>query len=314
LSRDWFDYIGFYRDTSWFPADDFRKIGESQFQALNVFCEMANQTIFNSLTQLYSNQYVSATVTSSDLFKYHTQTIIHQFINLTKTNFLLTLNMIRSTTQANVLYSGKQTNYDLLLRYYKPVTNKNTQIEVNPRWYDNCSCDYTITCAYETPMYRFENQPATFRVPGFYTGCYIIEAVLQSTLECFYNQTCITEIQSYFHISPVNVTALDPSLSMKYSYNSTIQQLLDGLMVEEWNTPITYENYYNQCHPIQCTYTYERKNRAIYILTVLLGLMGGLITILKLIVPILIKLITRKKRPRALEHGKMFITILLCYA
>jgi hypothetical protein len=309
LSRDWFDYIGFYGDFSWFPAEDFRTISASQFQALNVFCQFANTTISNDLTQFYSNQYVTATVTSSDLFKYHTQTIIHQFINLTKTNFLITLNMIRTTTQANVLYSGKQTNYDLLLRYYKTETNENTQIEINPRWYSNCSCDYTITCAYETPIYRFENQPATFSVPGFYTGCYIIQAVLQSTLECFYNQTCITEIQSYFHISPVNITALDPSLSMKYSYNSTIQQLLDDLMVEEWNTPTTYENYYNQCQPIQCTYTYERKNSAIYILTVLIGLMGGLMKVLKLIVPILVKFVRKRRRGRQMptsEIGKRY--------
>jgi hypothetical protein len=146
-------------------------------------------------------------------------------------------------------------------------------------------------------------------VPGFYTGCYIIEAVLQSTLECFYNQTCITEIQSYFHISPVNITALDPSLSMKYSYNSTIQQLLDDLMVEEWNTPTTYENYYNQCQPIQCTYTYERKNSAIYILTVLIGLMGGLMKVLKLIVPILVKFVRKRRRGRQMptsEIGKRY--------
>jgi hypothetical protein len=307
ITQEWFQYLSYRFQNNDVHHNDFRWLGPAPFQALNAFCEMANQTIFNSLTQLYSNQYVSATVTSSNLFKLQTETIIHQFITLAKTNLFLSLDLIQNTTQANILTSAKKTNYP----FHYETGFSPSKFEVT---YFNCSCRTSVKCIYPVSIYDYPNNTTLFNVPGFYTGCYIIEAVLQSTLECFYNQTCITEIQSYFHISPVNVTALDPSLSMKYSYNSTIQQLLDGLMVEEWNTPITYENYYNQCHPIQCTYTYERKNRAIYILTVLLGLMGGLITILKLIVPILIKLITRKKRPRALEHGKMFITILLCYA
>jgi hypothetical protein len=268
---------------------------------------MANQTIFNSLNQLYSNQYVSATVTSSDLFKLQTEILIHQFKTLAKTNLFLSLDLIQNTTQANILTSAKKTNYP----FHYETGFSPSMFEVT---YFNCSCRTSVKCIYPLSIYDYPNNTTLFNVPGFYTGCYIIEAVLQSTLECFYNQTCITEIQSYFHISPVNITALDPSLSMKYSYNSTIQQLLDDLMVEEWNTPTTYENYYKQCQPIQCTYTYERKNSAIYILTVLIGLMGGLITVLKLIVPILVKLITRKRRPRALEHGKMFIMILLFYS
>jgi len=259
---------------------------------------MANQTIFNSLTQLYSNQYVSATVTSSNLFKLQTEILIHQFITLAKTNLFLSLDLIQNTSQANILTSAKKTNYP----FHYETGFSPSMFEVT---YFNCSCRTSVKCIYPLSIYDYPNNTMLFNVPGFYTGCYIVEAVLQSTLECFYNQTCITEIQSYFDISPVNITALDPLLSIKYSYNSTIQQLLDDLMVEEWNTPTTYENYYNQCQPIQCTYTYERKNSAIYILTVLLGLMGGLITVLKLIVPKLVKLVRKRRRGRQMPTSEI---------
>ncbi|CAF1255155.1 unnamed protein product, partial [Adineta steineri] len=49
--------------------------------------------------------------------------------------------------------------------------------------------------------------------------------------------------------------------------------------------------YYNECQPSKCSYSYETKNSAIYIITTVIGLVGGLITVLKLIVPRAVRLI-----------------------
>jgi hypothetical protein len=52
-----------------------------------------------------------------------------------------------------------------------------------------------------------------FEIPGFYTGCYIVESLLQSTLECFYDPQCIDKLQTYISVSSsINVTVLDASL------------------------------------------------------------------------------------------------------
>jgi hypothetical protein len=77
--------------------------------------------------------------------------------------------------------------------------------------------------------------------------------------------------------------------------NSTIKNLVDNLMIEQWNASQIYENYYNECLPIQCTYTLETNNDMIYIVTTLFGVAGGLTTVLRLILPRLIKLIRKKK-------------------
>ncbi len=55
-------------------------------------------------------------------------------------------------------------------------------------------------------------------------------------------------------------------------------------MVEQWNSSIVYDNYYNEWQPQECIYTYKTKNSIIYIITTIIGLIGGLITVLKLIV------------------------------
>jgi hypothetical protein len=76
-------------------------------------------------------------------------------------------------------------------------------------------------------------------------------------------------------------------------------------MVEEWNLLIMYEQYYNECQPTECSYTHQTKNTVIYIVTTLVGLVGGLITVLKLIVPIFVKLIRRKKQPTRPQNGNI---------
>ncbi|CAF1436941.1 unnamed protein product [Adineta ricciae] len=291
MSTDWFYYIRKYGLQADFRFDDFRYIGATQFQALEIFCQMVNQTISNNLIQFYSAQYISAIVTPSHAFELQTQALLNQFKNLTKTNAFLLLDMIRGTTQANILYSGQETNYGV------EIFQDSRGISVSPRSYNNCSCDYSMKCAYETRIYASDSQPTIFYIPGLLTGCYVIEAILQSTLECFYNKTCITQIQSYIEEIPsMNITPLDSSLPTQYSVNSTIQELLDHLMVEYWNISTTYEKYYNQCQPIQCTYTYKGKNTVIYIFNVLLGLLGGLITVLKVIVPIMVRFIRKQLR------------------
>jgi hypothetical protein len=110
-----------------------------------------------------------------------------------------------------------------------------------------------------------------------------------------------------------NITSLDSSLPSEYFVNSTIQELLDELMIEEWNLSITYNNYYNACQPIVCTYIYETKNSIVYIITVLLGLVGGLITALEFVVPILVKFIRRKKQIITSENGNKLRKIEFVY-
>ena len=307
ISQDWLNFIGrfnYWRDSSF--VENFLFIGVAQFQALNMFCRTSIETISNSLLQFDSTQYVSASVTPSHILTLHSQALMNQFQDITKTNFLPTLHMMQYMTQVNGLYSAQQTNYNLKMLF---ELNK---IVVYPRRYGNCRCDYSAKCVYQTRIHRYADELTAFQIPGLFIGCYVIDGILQSTLECFYNETCITQILSYYDDTPpMNVTPLNSSLPSQYFINSTIQDLVNNLMIEQWNISTTYENYYNQCQPIECTYTYERKNGVVYIITALLGLLGGLITILKLIIPTLVKFIRtmrRRRRIQTTEQGKMIVS------
>jgi hypothetical protein len=305
VTQDWIDVLATAARTIG-QSDDFRVTSPSAFQTLTAFCTLVNETISNSLTQFYSSQYVSASVTPENVFQSQTNVLISQFISSTTNEFLSSLSMIRKTTQSNSLVSGELTNYgfDLDRTLINLVSHSMS--------YGNCTCTSSATCVSASAFYD-DNSNTLFVVPGFYMGCYIIEALLQSNLQCFYDQICIDEINSYYPVSSLtNVTALNMSLSKQFFENSTIEDVLDQLMVEQWNSSSIYENYYSECQPSKCSYTHMTKNSVIYIVTTIIGLTGGLITVLKLTVPRLVMFVRKKMEGRRADTGKIKSKIVLC--
>jgi hypothetical protein len=277
-------------------AKDFRKTSQSAFQGLKSLCYMVNRTINDSLILFYSNQYISANVIHQKQFYLETELLINQFRLSMISSFLLSLTMIRSTTQANTLFSALQTNYQPFIINYTFYSAFIIQT------YNNCSCASSSTCIEPSSIYNHLTLKSLFDVSGFYVGCYVIESLLQSTLEYFYDQEYIDKLRTYLPMSSsIDVIALNRSSASVYYINSTIQELIDNLMIEQWNPSILYEQYYNECQPTQCRYTFETRNDVIYIVTTLFGIAGGLITVLKFVVPQLINFIIyciRKHRQR----------------
>ncbi len=298
VNQNWIDYFSALFQTRW-SGKDFRLRSPSAFQALSTFCELINRTISDNLIEFYSRQYVSASVTPLHLFTSETESSIYQFRSLMTSEFLSSLAKIRYITKANALFSGLQTNY--VLR----IAANNYYVETDSMIYKDCLCRSLSTCIEESAIYQLPSSTRVFDVPGFYTGCYVIESLLQSSLECFYNQSCIDKLRAYLPSSaPMKETMLDSSLPSHYFINSTIEDLVDHLMIEQWNASPIYEKYYNGCQPTQCTYTDETRNDVLYIVTTLFGIVGGLITVLKFIVPRLVKILRKKKELPQPPMGK----------
>ncbi len=299
VDPSWFNYLGGYADAA-VPMDDFRFTVFYAFQGLKGCCEMVNRTISDSLTQFYSQPYVSASVMPEYLFKLETKALVDRFRSSMTNNFLLSLSMIRDTTQANALLSAKITNYLLLFPLERDI------IQIITRYYGACFCYSSSQCSFSSVFLKPSMPVVQFYIPGFYSGCYVMEALLQSNLECFYRQQCIKTLQSYM-LSPLpkNFTELDSSLSSEYLQSSTISELLNQLMIEKWNVSATYERYFNACQPAQCTYTFEMRIDIIYIVTTLFGIAGGLTTVLKFILPRVIKFIRKKKEQQQPTTGKI---------
>ncbi|CAF1453467.1 unnamed protein product [Adineta steineri] len=284
VTNQWFDYLFKSYQNIIVSVFDFRATSTATFQALNSFCELVNQTIVNRLVQFYASDYISASVISSQIFQVQTESLISDLKQTITNDFTLSFSTIRKTTQSNALLTGQLTNY------YLYQSSSSILTFTYPQSYGNCSCGSSATCISQSSIIDVYSNTVYLYVPGIYIGCYVIESLLQSDLRCFYNQSCIDELQPFLaSFSQMNVSALDKSLLVRFMENSTVQEMMDELMIETWNSSIMYESYYNECQPSQCSYTVDTKNDAIYIITTLIGLVGGLITVLKLMVPRIVK-------------------------
>ena len=64
------------------------------------------------------------------------------------------------------------------------------------------------------------------------------------------------------------------------------------MMIEQWNSSLSYDQYYHSCAPSNCTYSERvRSKTTIGILIALLSMIGGLAVTFHLLTPYLYKLI-----------------------
>jgi hypothetical protein len=139
------------------------------------------------------------------------------------------------------------------------------------------------------PLYRTESDK-----PQYYTEFY--KLLFNSRI--LYNQTWIDEFLTVVQFDiyapvPFNTTALNSSLDSQYNITTPINIMMQNMMTEPWSTYVNYSAYYEQCHPIECKYTYIVKHDIVYMITIIIGMIGGLVTILQFAIPYAVKLIRK---------------------
>lgn len=261
-----------------YAYDDFRIFVVPQFRLLASLCALAKKEFNEAIIRFNSTTLVTERVQIRETIEAKANNSLEQFLVSTPNTFVRTLDFILLMAQGNLIVSSILSNWR-----YIPL---HVQIQFANAWaeplsYGNCSCGINAMC---TSQAAFDG----FIVPGFLVGCYPFEALLQSTLECLYNISCIELLSSMYNSSNVEIKPLDPMLS---SPEATVQSLVNVLFVDQWDIKVNYSNYYVTCAPLSCSYTRNEQTKILYIVTSIVGLYGGLTIALKLIVPILMKLI-----------------------
>ena len=325
VKQSWNDYLN---SNLIMYALDFRISGSSFFPTLLSFCNLSFQTINRELLVFNSTKYVTRNVQRLDIFQSQSQEMVSLFKQTTTNAFLQLLSVSRQIMTGNALFSGLSTNYG-----YATVSDNSSYIQsLNQVFFpwtytpdDNnssifCSCKVApITCDQSSGIYNLTEVTIVllFTIPGFRTGCSLVESMLTSTMQCFFDQSCINAINDQIYstsVSPFNATAMSyNSSNSRYKVTTKIQTIVEQLMIEEWNNQTSFDGYFSQCNPSKCVYTYNRQGDAGYIITIVIALVGGLTTILRIIISSLIAVVRRKKRPAnssASAEGK-FLTFYL---
>ncbi|CAF3913855.1 unnamed protein product [Adineta steineri] len=152
-----------------------------------------------------------------------------------------------------------------------------------------CSCARNPGCTTVAVSGDLESIDGSglIELEGVHMGCFMTDAVSQSSLVCWYNGSCMEQLQTVFVSAGVttfnNATKLNSSLDINFPPNTVVQTIIENVMADRWQSSASYTNFYQKCRPALCSYTYEERSSAIFIITTIIGLFGGLSIALRLI-------------------------------
>ncbi|CAF4032239.1 unnamed protein product [Adineta steineri] len=285
---------------------DFRFMGMGWFSLLQTLCRMSNETVTNELLVFNDMQFISSQVVPNDLFDIQASALIHQFQQQTVDSFLGLFELVRALIQLNQFVVVRNTNARI---YHSNTANNKTHYFQSTTSYDNdCSCGKSTSCTRPQGFYCMEINCKTYlskpneTISGMVLSCLPVDSLLSSSLQCFYNASCLKMIirERSFRINvskidprAANITPLNPRSDRRSSPNTTLDNIVSQLFIEDWTNTTNFSSYYHQCAPDQCTYTYEQRFNRVYIIAIVFEIVGGLSVALNIFIPLLVILLRR---------------------
>ena len=273
------------------------------FQILSTLCRIANQTISESLQSFYQVQLLSTQLPSQESFRFQVESMIDQFIRTVSESYQRTLQWIIMNLEINQFITSVNSKFhgasrirqsDIVpLRFTTFPFYRGSNCPASlPEGSPCCFPMSFVTCYRPTTFFGIGQR----NIAGMFQTWFPLQALLESTLECFYDEECLAQIIELINstTSSTNFTALksQPLYHINGSYEK-IGSMVNRLFVESWSREISFESYFNQCRPLTCQYTYESRYHLIYVFTTIIGLIGGINTSLRLLAPLIIKIAWR---------------------
>ncbi|CAF2983201.1 unnamed protein product [Rotaria sp. Silwood2] len=273
-------------NVSFISPIDIRTTLSAFWQLVRSFCDLAKNTLIDAYTNFNATILLSTTVQSKFLIETKVETSLNFSLSSALNNLKRNLLITHETILGNGFMSGLATNYYM----YLPVTWQYLSapiIGVNS-FADGCSCSNSNGCRRPAVIFETNGTSNWTNVMGMMFDCLPSDAVLASSLECFYDKSCLSLVQNHI---PMNMRLQPLKTSSRFLPNFTIQTLLDKLMIEELTTTVLYSSYYTQCNPTYCTYSYTRRFDVLFIFTLTTSAFGGVSVVLRILAPLLVKLV-----------------------
>ena len=224
-----------------------------------------------------------------------------------------TLATISQTASSNLFVSAWDTNFAGQLSRLETAPEQSVNFYSNYYALDGsvdwCICWLGKSCPIPLGIYNYQMMSnlnltgnmkynlseirANSSIQGLYGDCLPLDGVLISSLECFYSLECIRILRTAMPY--LDLPLLSETLLRGYfTKQSTINEMANRLMVDEWMNETLYEEFYHICAPLACTYLFSKRNNIIYVVTTILGLLGGLTVALRCVMPIIVRFVMNK--------------------
>ncbi|CAF1425963.1 unnamed protein product, partial [Adineta steineri] len=292
---------GLVSNLSIYSQKDYRRFISAHIQYLQGLCRLSQQSVNNAVNESLTSVLVTIELLSEENFYNHLNNSIEQSKSNAPVLFSRLLFITRTVNHGNAFISTYGSNFEYIsLMTEDMISYAYTEGMI----YDNeCSCGLYSNCTTQATFVD-ENSSEMIPVKGLKIGCTPSESFRLSTLECFYDQSCLDLIQKYtnYHNSSTPLS----TNSSRFPENTTIDELIKNLFNEQWFNQSNYSSYYEQCSPLLCSYTDIERFNVLYTITFFLGLQGGLAIVLKWICPKSVRIVSTinryRKRQRTSIH------------
>lgn len=289
---------------------DIRSFLSTMWQLIASLCRSAAHALDDAIAEFGSEPLITFQVSTESLLEVETQSRLEEARRLASEHFTRDLMTIHTISQINGFMTGLMTNFYTMTPVFQNLDSLSTVLFMEQYFLSNnqitCRCHRDQSCQAPAGPYLFHSAEydafndlnllvANMVVPGILFDCLPILATFASSLECFYNRSCINLLQQIYAKS-INVSTLDTSKASRFSVTTPLKQMIEELFLEEIINTTSFSGYFDQCAPISCTYTYSQRFDRVFVITTLVGLIGGLNAALRFVAPQLIKIFFLMKR------------------
>lgn len=281
---------------------DVLTIASSHARGLRFFCEITQATAIAARNIFFDYLLYSVEPLPTSTVEIRTQDLIDHIINFAAQQISTATSLFVYAISSEMLISALGTN---TVAYMSTDGIRRPSFLVNAyRMNDGsiCHCWPLVQCIAPATVYSNVvsqsvgileiDQSNSSLIKGMKTGCYPLTSLLASTLECYYDSSCLQLLVSNVSSFP----PLDSTVPSRYAPDTTVQDLVRELMKEVVSFNYSVETYYSYCAPRRCDYTYTHRNTLLTIMTTIIGIISGLNTGLRLIIPLFVKLIMKLKK------------------
>lgn len=276
---------------------DWHYMSLSQFELLRSLCRLAKRTVDNAIEIFNRTKLIVSQLNKQDDFVVLCRTLVDSFSDNTQNNFDRAIDLNNVLRQGDLLVSGLGTNY----RFYGVNNNRTGKIDIPatavvPAQTSGiyCNCFMTSVCVTQVSVPNIRGNGRVI-IPGWVSGCYVQDALFLSTLECYFDASCLIIIRQIYNVA-LNVQAMQVRNNSKFTPKTRIGTIVQQIFVDQWSTTYNFTAYYEACAPKTCSYIVDEKRPFVVVLGTLVGIWGGLTKALDLIVHRTVKFIRAHRR------------------
>ena len=265
VTPEWFDFL---LPPMYLPTNSLNQNYDQWivplFRLLATLCSTARHQVNQNLLTFLSSSTVVNRLTSADQFEEHLNTALTHLQQQIPAQFAQMVDSIRVSQQGNALISVFSSNWQYLVQ--NNSRSAGALLDRQPVTYGDgtCSCALSQQCSMPASLYDAHDN-ATYKLIGLRLGCTILEALLQSSIECFYSTACINSLAdalwslrelagASYGGPPEFSIPLSSGLSI-FSDDDTMEAIVHRMFINRWRHELSYEAFFQGCAARQCTYT-----------------------------------------------------------